>query len=49
MWVLIAIGIGLSVFVGFIWWVRRRDSDAGEYFEREYQDPPVFDARGGEI
>ena len=46
MWALIAIGIGLSVFVGFIWWVRRRDDDAGEYFEREYQDPPVFDPGG---
>jgi hypothetical protein len=47
MWALIAIGIGLIVGVGFIWWVRRRDNDAGEYFERDYQDPPVFDAGRG--
>jgi hypothetical protein len=47
MWALIAIGIGLSVFVGIILWVRRRDNDAGESFEREYQDPPVFAAGRG--
>jgi len=47
MWALVAIGIGLFVGVAFVWWVRRRDDDAGEYLERDYQDPPVFDAGRG--
>jgi ABC-type transporter Mla subunit MlaD len=46
MWALVAIGIGLLVLVAFIWWARRRSGEA-EYFERDYQDPPVFDTGGG--
>jgi len=46
MWALIAIGIGLLVFIGFIWWVRHR-SDEADYFEREFQGPPMFDAGRG--
>jgi hypothetical protein len=41
---LIALGALALLVVGFALWARRRWDNVDSYFERDYQDPPVFDA-----
>ncbi len=41
---LIGLGVAAAAVVGFAWWARRRWKDVDSYYEREYKDPPIFDA-----
>ncbi|MGD2103447.1 MAG: hypothetical protein PVG83_14540 [Acidimicrobiia bacterium] len=36
----------IAVMGGVCWWIRRRGMEVEDYYEREYQDPPTFDAGG---
>ena len=34
----------IAVIVAIARWIRRRGMDVEDYYEREFQDPPTFDA-----
>ena len=39
------IWFGSIVVIGAVaWWIRRRGMEVEDYYEREFQDPPTFDA-----
>ena len=39
------LGVGsLIVIAALTWWVRRWQQDIDDYEERQYRDPPIFDA-----
>jgi len=44
---LLGLGGAALAVVGFAWWARPRSRAVDSYYEREYQDPPIFDAGGG--
>jgi len=35
-----------AAILAVAWWARRRSEDVDDYYEREWRDPPVFDAGG---
>ncbi|HJQ77842.1 MAG TPA: hypothetical protein VJ948_11375 [Acidimicrobiia bacterium] len=43
---LIWLGAGAILVIGFAWLARRRWDNVDSYYEREHQDPPVFDVGG---
>jgi hypothetical protein len=34
----------IAIVLGITWWVRRRGREIDSVIEREYKDPPIFDA-----
>lgn len=39
------IWLGSLVTMGAVlWWIRRRGMEVEDFYEREFQDPPTFDA-----
>ncbi len=36
----------LAAVAALSWWLKRRGEGVDDYFDREYQDPPSFDAGG---
>ena len=37
---------GIAFVGGIVWWVRKRGMLVEDYYEREFRDPPAFDASG---